>query len=477
MNWDKVEAFFNSARTQNEIKAGFKINFHNKEKLTAEYDKSKKDLFKFLGGKTQHTFLVDMSAEEAEDLKKMALSCYPIFEEYVRFIEEQIYSQDMLIKVRNYHTSNTVYYFEGWIKQNTLARLINETVFNPLKSRANLLNGYVELPFNLNDISFEIMRLNEFGESETHILAIKNGMRINKVAKSICNAFSFDENSEEAMENQNMYKAFEKSYAIVKTLLSRESTMECTFSIEPMDYLTVSENGNGWSSCWRARSDSEYSKGLISTIFSPYMLVAYINNPTQKEWKFGPNEDDIWNNKIYRVLVGVSKDWITVGKEYPSGDKFVYKNIQKELVRLAKENMGWEYNDFYSFSDELYTALYDNSFIDRCDLDEMDTLDVLTDCYSELECYEQVYCKDTNLILFSLDDILYNDWFKDSFNTSLAKAKDYTETSHNTQIISLASCQDTRCLICGEVKDIEEYEYYDGDIFKKYFCEDCVDEL
>ena len=136
------------------------------------------------------------------------------------------------------------------------------------------------------------------------------------------------------------YTDWRKDYEEVRILLSQcTNTAELhgtlCLSIHPMDYMTMSDNDNNWSSCMRWRGNGEYSQGTIEMMNSHTVVVAYLHNP-EKPMSL-PN-GDTWNNKIWRQLFIVDRNFITEVKPYPYDDENITMTCLDWLKDLANNN-------------------------------------------------------------------------------------------------------------------------------------------
>lgn len=127
------------------------------------------------------------------------------------------------------------------------------------------------------------------------------------------------------------------------------------FSIHPLDYMTMSDNGSNWSSCMSWMKEGCYRLGTLEMMNSNNVICCYIErksdyftfaNETDKK------EDDfyLWNNKKWRVLAYINKDIIMAGKAYPYRNDDYSKAVISEIKKLAIQNLHWH----YSFGPELY---------------------------------------------------------------------------------------------------------------------------
>ena len=99
-----------------------------------------------------------------------------------------------------------------------------------------------------------------------------------------------------------------------------------TLSIHPLDFMTMSDNNCGWSSCmsWSERGD--YRQGTVEMMNSPYVLIAYLE--AEEPMNLFYNSSRNWNNKKWRCLFIYDGDAIVKVKGYP------YQNADLENIVL-----------------------------------------------------------------------------------------------------------------------------------------------
>ena len=110
----------------------------------------------------------------------------------------------------------------------------------------------------------------------------------------------------------------------------RKSKVKFTLSIHPLDYMTMSDNVNGWESCMNwTQGPGSYRAGTIEMMNSPLVVVAYI---TTKPY-YPANTSIEWTSKSWRELIIVHPNTICSVKSYP------YYNIafDKALVNWLAE--------------------------------------------------------------------------------------------------------------------------------------------
>ena len=122
------------------------------------------------------------------------------------------------------------------------------------------------------------------------------------------------------------------------------------FSIQPLDYMTMSDNGYGWHSCMSWIDCGEYKQGTVEMMNSPCVVVGYLAGDTPFSWGWGQE----WNNKKWRCLFIVDKNFIINVKGYPYHNTSLVKAAITELSKLAgwgeQEPVAYDYYHHY----ELY---------------------------------------------------------------------------------------------------------------------------
>lgn len=124
-------------------------------------------------------------------------------------------------------------------------------------------------------------------------------------------------------------------------------------SIHPMDFITMSDNASGWSSCmnWMGEDDDddypgEWRMGTIEMMNSPCVAVAYLEGSKPMEVC-----GTTWNNKRWRQLILVDSNIIVGNRQYP------YDNDKLEEAALSMVRERVHGNDeFGTYSDTVRTS-------------------------------------------------------------------------------------------------------------------------
>lgn len=144
-----------------------------------------------------------------------------------------------------------------------------------------------------------------------------------------------------------------------KILNRKKNNVEAYFSIHPLDYLTMSDNANDWTSCMSQNEKGCYRQGALELMNSNNVVMCYIKSDSidlnlntapdldhlDKKLKAKDNTPkmDRWNSKIFRVFFVVTKDGIISGKSYPYKSNDYTKALLKELQNMVKDKFGWTY--------------------------------------------------------------------------------------------------------------------------------------
>lgn len=152
---------------------------------------------------------------------------------------------------------------------------------------------------------------------------------------------------------EDKYKEkFEHFRILHSQILNAKTTKETLcLSIHPMDFVTMSDNANNWSSCMSWKKNGCYRQGTVEMMNSQYVIVAYLKS--NSEFVFGKGEEGTWNSKKYRQLFYIDKDFILAGKAYPYESCEVTNDILNIVKELAENNLGWSYSYYTNYSWEV----------------------------------------------------------------------------------------------------------------------------
>lgn len=169
----------------------------------------------------------------------------------------------------------------------------------------------------------------------------------------------FDDEESTEFENKSL-EELKQDFINKHSAILNDKRISCTLtiSIHPLDYITMSDNGNDWESCMSWKHDGCYHQGTVEMMNSNMVLCCFLHND-KIPWNFSSDnemkdheglEEWLWNNKKYRQLIYVTKDIIVSGKSYPYANDEISQKIITAVKDLAMQNMQWT----YSFGPERY---------------------------------------------------------------------------------------------------------------------------
>lgn len=247
-------------------------------------------------------------------------------------------------ELKNFFYNSSFYELMKTVKKNRPESVPNEEfleMYEDLFDWINIRDNRVHVP---------IKYVWKEKKTKPATLQIQKGMKIMKAIQTFIRYFEIEE----------VYDLFEEVRLAHSLILNdKEITGTLCFSIHPLDFMTMSDNDSGWSSCMSWKEPGCYSAGTIEMMNSNNVICCYLENE-KKSFNFSTDwcgkllhegeEGYNWNNKKWRSLVYITKDIIVTGKQYPYQIDDFAAAILNEVRRLAKENLGWR----YSFGPELY---------------------------------------------------------------------------------------------------------------------------
>lgn len=140
---------------------------------------------------------------------------------------------------------------------------------------------------------------------------------------------------------------FEK-FRIDHSMALNTSKLEGTLclSIHPLDYMTMSDNENNWSSCMSWQDCGCYRAGTVEMMNSDMVLVGYFKSKSESMPM--PNLSGEWNSKKWRELFIVNPELIMNVKSYPYENDELTLGCLNWIRELVEKNIGWtNFNEKY----------------------------------------------------------------------------------------------------------------------------------
>lgn len=288
---------------------------------------------------------------------------------------------------------------------------------------------------------------NRWRERDTPVsLKIPNSDKQIKICKDMKVSRTFSILAREFPEEEFAKKCSE--FLDDYSLFLSKTRVKGTFclSIHPLDYLTMSDNENDWSSCLSVMETGGYCGGAVELMNSPVSIIAYLRS-NENKLRVGPHT---WNSKAWRNIFIITDDIITAVKGYPYKSSILDNAILRWIKEFFPEGQ---------FKDDPTSW----SLNCTCDPGERESSYVLLD--GEIESRE---------ISFYTNYTMYNDFGR-------GRIRSFFPNTFKKEISIEYSSRRT-CLACGE-PDNHEGNFIDTDYvicrkcFSRYCCSLCGEDI
>ena len=277
-------------------------------------------------------------------------------------------------------------------------------------------------------------------------LKFQRGTKMLKVLQKTLEYFGADD------ELMQMFEKFRIDHSMVFNDKVIRGTL--CFSIHPLDFMTMSDNDNGWSSCMSWKNKGCYRQGTVEMMNSNNVVCVYLKNDKHNYIFDTTKENCEWNNKAWRQLFYCTKEIIVSGKSYP----FYNETITKEALKILRELAFNNWHHSYEFGIEEYKDMIHVGSLYRMENNRMWIR-------SKSGAKKQNILFDTRA--------MYNDMFNDNHYNSYWCVRN--RVKKNT-IISYSG--KAPCLCCGEIINAEPYDpnpgFYEGAYNERYQNNDLV---
>ena len=293
-----------------------------------------------------------------------------------------------------------------------------------------------------------------YRNKDNKVIKVPEGAKVMRVLQKIAKEFDLPD-----------FEIFRNHISRITEI--RKSKIKFTLSIHPLDYMTMSDNANGWESCMNwTQGPGSYRAGTIEMMNSPVVVVAYI---TTKPY-YPANTSIEWTSKSWRELIIVHPNTICSVKSYPYYNISFDKALVNWLADLVEEKTEWRYN-------------------------RKKPQENLESC-SDIKAWQDKEDKDNYFLLHFETNEMYNDFGNTDnygiFSINPPDNKYHTFTinysglmtcmccgesnyySDNTEAVICEDCEpSTYCYCCGERVNANDAIEVDGE----WVCEDCYNDL
>lgn len=269
----------------------------------------------------------------------------------------------------------------------------------------------------------------EYKDKSGKVIKVPEGAKVMKVLQKIAKQFDLPE-----------FEDFRNRISRITEV--RTTDIEITLSIHPLDYMTMSDNNNGWESCmnWTC-GPGAYRAGTVEMMNSDCVVMAYTSTKD-----YDVNDIITWNSKSWRTLAIVNPYIITTVKDYPHSCKNFDKAVVDWLVELCEAYTNWRYQSKY---------------------------------IEDFDCSEDnnIYLWDDDHRISFLTNAMYNDFDNGCHNVARVSIDPPMDDTYE-----IIYSGEWSCMCCGE-----EYEIYqddgDNDIVvcgncdELFYCDHCGDRI
>ena len=383
--------------------------------ILREWNKSKQTLFNIFGEK----LMLEKEVEDGANKKIREINNY---------LNSTNPGTDFINTVRKLFTFNGAYFEDTYATYN-------------LTQAKQLFTNRVAKEFS-------------YRNKDNKVIKVPEGAKVMRVLQKIAKEFDLPD-----------FEIFRNHISRITEI--RKSKIKFTLSIHPLDYMTMSDNANGWESCMNwTQGPGSYRAGTIEMMNSPVIVVAYI---TTKPY-YPANTSIEWTSKSWRELIIVHPNTICSVKSYPYYNIAFDKALVNWLADLVEEKTEWRYN-------------------------RKKPQESLESC-SNIKAWQDKEDKDNYFLLHFETNEMYNDFGNTDnygiFSISPPDNKYYTSTinysglmtcmccgengywSDDTETVICEDCEPSiYCCCCDERVNINDAIEVDGE----WVCEDCYNDL
>ena len=385
--------------------------------ILREWNKSKQTLFNIFGEKLM--LEKEIQVEDGDNKKIREINNY---------LNSTNTGTDFINSVRKLFTFNGTYFEDSYATYN-------------LTQAKQLFTNRVAKEFS-------------YRNKDGKIVKVPEGAKVMRVLQKIAKEFDLPD-----------FEIFRNHISRITEI--RKSKIKFTLSIHPLDYMTMSDNANGWESCMNwTQGPGSYRAGTIEMMNCPMVVVAYI---TTKPY-YPANTSIEWTSKSWRELIIVHPNTICSVKSYPYYNIAFDKALVNWLADLVEEKTEWRYN-------------------------RKKPQESLESC-SDIKAWQDKEDKDNYFLLHFETNEMYNDFGNTDnygiFSINPPDNKYHTSTinysglmtcmccgengywSDDTETVICEDCEPSiYCCCCDERVNINDAIEVDGE----WVCEDCYNDL
>ena len=315
-----------------------------------EWNKNKKTLFKALGNRLSVSKMITIPKSETLVTSELESVFHPFLIWYESDKNSAYRHPERLREITNSDFVTDVILY--WIEQGYC--LDDLRTLTQLFRHNNFIKGYITCIRNTSDNCYHFRDFK---------CTVKKDMKTIRTIQKVLKATKYP--------RMELFEAWRNQVSLVQ--ISNEIQAKLVISINPIDFLSMSENACNWRSCMGWSNSGCYNAGTLEMMNSNVAAVAYLeaNSP----FELHLNETgEVYNvpNKTWRSLVFIHKDILLLGKQYPYHNDNLSPIVLDFVRGLLKENLNWkyqfinqEYRDMDKIDGNFYLRDYFNLYYDK----------------------------------------------------------------------------------------------------------------
>ena len=282
-----------------------------------------------------------------------------------------------------------------------------------------IISGYLDINLKLEHYKF----------------SVRKGAKTIRTIQKCIKALGYD--------NIELFNQWRNDINTINSNQLNEATL--VLSINPIDFMTMSDNSCNWTSCMSWTSPGCHSAGTIEMMNSNLAVVAYLEPKKEFEIVLDENNKLIMPNKTWRSLLFCHKQIIIAGKSYPYYKKDISIAALDFMREIVENKFGWH----YQFKNQLYK----------------DVINFHGNYFLKNYCVPN-YHGSKKIVAYT--NGMYNDIIEDT-------DQEYWCCRNKTKGLKLNLSGKNTCVCCGVEILPDDYDYDDEYLGSEKICDDCSD--
>lgn len=275
---------------------------------------------------------------------------------------------------------------------------------------------------------------------------ISTGCKVSKAIGKIAKAY-----------NLPGYETFRIYHSQVLNEKSVSGTL--CLSIHPLDFMTMSDNDCGWSSCMSWAEHGDFRQGTVEMMNSNCVIVAYLKSST--DYEISHCNKYYWNSKRWRELFIVNNGLIAGIKGYPYWNPNLEKATIEWIAKLAEQA------EIGIYEDHICSYNANQKYIN---LENGEKLDL---CFHTSLMYNDFYGEDHQICVAKNYELIPEEISYSGVSECMCCGEILYDYNSEHDLFCLNCDEVYQCCECGEYHSRDDLIEVDG----YYYCRWCYEDL